>query len=291
MTDSFSLQDATVAIVGLGLMGGSLALALGAQNACRRIIGVTRDGKTCQAALDRGYLDVAGPELSLASEADVIILATPVRTIIEQLPQVGQVARQGAIIMDLGSTKHAITQAMQVLPPHVEPIGAHPMCGKETFGFEAAEATLYRDATFVLTPLARTSAPTLALAESLAINVGARPTVLDAARHDEIVAITSHLPFILASTLMTTAAELARDDDSIYTLAASGFRDTSRLAASDTTMMLDTLMTNRENVVVAARACSRHLDELANLIERQAEDALRAMFQDAATRRRAIFKP
>jgi prephenate dehydrogenase len=291
MTDSFSLQDATVAIVGLGLMGGSFALALGAQNACRRIIGVTRDGKTCRAALDRGYVDVAGPELSLASGADVIILATPVRTIIEQLPQVGQVAREGAIIMDLGSTKHAIAQAMQVLPPHVEPIGAHPMCGKETFGFEAAEATLYRNATFVLTPLARTSAPTLALAKSLAITVGARPTILDAARHDEIVAITSHLPFMLASTLMTTAAELARDDDSIYTLAASGFRDTSRLAASDTTMMLDTLMTNRENVVAAARACSRHLDELANLIERQAEDALRAMFQDAATRRRAIFKP
>ena len=285
----FSLRDATVAIVGLGLMGGSLAMALHAQNACRKILGVTRNPATRQAALSGAIVDAASADLTLAAEADVIILATPVRTILEQLPQVGAIAREGAIIMDLGSTKLEITHAMEGLPAHIEPIGAHPMCGKETFGFDAADADLYRNAVFVLTPLARTLPATLAFAESLAVTLGARPVVLDPARHDRIVAAISHLPFALAATLMTTADELARADDLLYGLAASGFRDTSRLAAGDTTMMLDILLTNHEDVAVALRAYAQHLDELAELIDRQDETALHAILQDAAMKRRQLF--
>jgi prephenate dehydrogenase len=286
--DGFALPDATVAIVGLGLMGGSLALALRAKNICQRILGITRNPAARESGLARGAIDAASADLSLASEADVIILATPVRTILDQIPQVGQIAREGAVVMDLGSTKRAITQAMEALPPHVEPIGAHPMCGKETFGFDAAEADLYRNATFVLTPLARTSASTLALAESLVRAIGARPLVLDAARHDQMVALTSHLPFALASTLMTTVGEMAHADASVYRLAASGFRDTTRLAAGDATMMLDTLITNRENVSRAVRLCAHHLNELADLIAAGNEPELRSLLQSAAVQRRAL---
>ncbi len=285
----FSLRDATVAIVGLGLMGGSLAKALRAQNACRKILGITRNAAARQAALSGAVVDAASADLALVSEADVIILATPVRTILEQLPQVGAIARAGAIVMDLGSTKLEITRAMEALPAHVEPIGGHPMCGKEMFGFAAAAADLYCDAVFVLTPLARTSTSTLAFAESLAGTLGARPVVLDAARHDRIVAAISHLPFALAATLMTTADELARADDLLYVLAASGFRDTSRLAAGDATMMLDILLTNHENVAAALRAYVQHLDELAELIDQQDETALRAILQDVAMKRRKLF--
>ena len=285
----FSLRDATVAVVGLGLMGGSLAMALRARRACRKILGITRNVAARQAALSRAVVDAASPDLALVSEADVIILATPVRTILEQLPQVGTIAREDAIIMDLGSTKLEITRAMEGLPAHLEPIGAHPMCGKETFGFNAADADLYRDAVFVLTPLARTSASTVACAESLAVTIGARPIVLDAARHDKIVAAISHLPFALAATLMKTTDELAQADDLLYVLAASGFRDTSRLAAGDVTMMLDILLTNRENVAAALRTCAQNLDELAELIDRQDEAALRAVLQGAAMKRRQLF--
>jgi prephenate dehydrogenase len=285
----FLLRDATIAVVGLGLMGGSLAMALRARKACRKILGITRNAAARQAALSGAILDAASADLTLAAEADVIIMAAPVRTILEQLPQVGTIVREGAIIMDLGSTKLEITRAMEGLPAHVEPIGAHPMCGKETFGFDAADADLYRNAVFVLTPLARTSASSLALAESLAVTIGARPIVLDAARHDKIVAAISHLPFALAATLMTTADELAHADDLLYVLAASGFRDTSRLAAGDATMMLDILLTNHENVAAALRVYAHHLDELAELIDRQDEIALRAILQDAAMKRRQLF--
>jgi prephenate dehydrogenase len=283
------LKDATVAIVGLGLMGGSLALALRSKNACKALLGITRSPTTRIQALARGVVDRASADLSLASEADVIILATPVRTILEQLPQVGAIAHEGTIVMDLGSTKREIATAMDSLPAYVEPIGVHPMCGKETFGFDASDANLYQNAPFVLTPLARTSPATLSFAESFAVTLGARPMVLDSARHDRIVAAISHLPFTLAATLMTAADELARADDVLYRLAASGFRDTSRLASSDTTMMLDILLTNRENVADVMRVYSRYLAELAELIDRQDETALRAILHHAAERRRKLF--
>jgi prephenate dehydrogenase len=283
-----SLQESTLGIVGLGLMGGSLAMALRAGNACRSIIGVTRNARTRHEALERGVVDVAGGELGLVADADVIVLATPVHKIIEQLPQVGLAARAGAVVMDFGSTKRDILRAMQDLPAHVEPIGAHPMCGKETSGFESADADLYRKAVFVLTPLERTSPETLALAQSLAAVIGARPLVLEAERHDRMVAAVSHLPFVLASTLMTTADELAQADDLLYTLAASGFRDTSRLAASDTTMMLDILLTNRANVAAAIRASAQHLRELADLIESADEITLRSRLERAASSRRRL---
>ncbi len=285
-----ALQESALAIVGLGLMGGSLALALRKQNAVRKIIGVTRNPRTRADALARRVVDAAGPDLSLVAEADVVVLATPVRTILSQLPQVGAVAQAGTVVMDFGSTKRDIVAAMQSLPPQVEPIGAHPMCGRETSGYESSEAGLYRGAMFVLTPLDRTSPQTLALAESLAAALEARPIVLDAARHDRIVAAVSHLPFALAAALMATADELARADDRVYPLAASGFRDTSRLAASDVTMMLDILMTNRENVADLLHASAHHLDELAHLVAAGDEPALRLRLERAAASRRGWSK-
>ncbi|MBI4787955.1 MAG: prephenate dehydrogenase [Chloroflexi bacterium] len=286
---AFALRDATIAIVGIGLMGGSLALALRAQNACRAILGITRSPATRDQALARGAVDEASGHLSLAASADVIVLATPVRTIMRQMAEIGAVARAGAVIMDLGSTKQAIVRAMEQLPARLEPIGAHPMCGKETFGFHAADAALFQNAPFVLTPLARTSPATLALAQTLALTVGARPIVLDPARHDRIVGAISHLPFALAATLMATAADLAQNDDLLFTLAAGGFRDTSRLAASDTTMMLDILLTNSNHVANLMRTYAARLNQFADSIEGKDESALRTMLEHAARSRRELY--
>jgi prephenate dehydrogenase len=235
-------------------------------------------------------LDEASGDLSLASSADVVIVATPVRTIIEQLGVLGALARQGTIIMDLGSTKQAIVNVMEQLPLHLETIGGHPMCGKEQFGFSAADANLYRNAPFILSPLARTSPETIAFARSLVTSIGARPVLLDPARHDRIVAAISHLPYMLACTLMASAGEIAQADDLVLPLAASGFRDTSRLAASETTMMLDILMTNRANVAQLLRAFGERLTDLADRMELQDENALFSILQDAAVQRRELYQ-
>ncbi len=162
-------------------------------------------------------------------DADVVVLATPVRTILRLLPEVGRHARPGALVLDMGSSKQQICAAMADLPAGLQPVGGHPMCGKEVAGFEAAEPDLYRGKVFVLCPLERTALSALAGASMLALAVGARPLRLDPAEHDRAVAAISHLPYAVAVALVNAVD--AGGDDTTWALAASGFRDTSRVAA------------------------------------------------------------
>ena len=164
-SDHIPLRDAQVTIVGLGLMGGSLAAALKQANACRRVVGVVRRRGAAALALEREWVDEASRNLAdVLPEADLVVLATPVRTILELLPGVGNRVRPGCLVMDLGSTKAVVTQALRSLPEHVMVVGGHPMCGKEASGIEAAEASLFEGQVFVLTPLRRTRLSALALA-------------------------------------------------------------------------------------------------------------------------------
>jgi prephenate dehydrogenase len=196
------LQDCSVAVVGLGLMGASLCLDLKSSQLCREVRGVARRTQTVLDAFFAHAVDLATNDLQTGIlGADIVILATPVRTIVSTLEEIGPRLWPGALVMDMGSTKADICAAMAHLPAGVQPVGGHPMCGKETAGFEAAECGLYRNATWVLSPLPRTSPEALALAAELAQAVGARPVVLEAARHDRLVASISHLPFLLASAL------------------------------------------------------------------------------------------
>ncbi len=280
----------TLAIVGLGLMGGSLALALKEKNTAQKIIGITRTRATLDAALQRGAIDMASDSLDAAREADIIVLAAPVRTILQHISNLKEIARDGALVLDMGSTKRAIVNAMNQLPERLLAVGGHPMCGKEVAGFEAAEAALYQNKMFVLTPTERSTHNALHIARTLAETIGSRVIELDAARHDEIVAAVSHLPYIVASNLAATVDEFARTDKVVWKIAASGFRDTSRLAASDVQMMLDILLTNSENVADLMRAYSRRFGELADLIYDQDEETLRELLEGAAQVRRELNK-
>jgi prephenate dehydrogenase len=271
-----SLKDAQVAVVGLGLMGGSLTGAL--RGRCRTVVGVARRTETVETALaqnlvDRGTTDLADG----VCEADVVILATPVRVVLRLLPEVGPFLREGCLLMDLGSTKSQIVARMAELPDHVQPLGGHPMCGKELSGIEAADSRLYGGTTFVLTPLPRTSEAALALGRSLVEAIGARAVVLEPDRHDRLVAAVSHLPYLVACGLVGTAEWVASTDPMAREVAASGFRDTSRLAASDVTMMLDILLTNRQAVAETLKAYQAHLCNLAHLIQSGDEKGLRTV--------------
>jgi len=286
-----SLRDARVAVVGLGLMGGSLALALMERFLCREVIGVARRADTVREAMARGVAHRATADMAdgLAG-ADVIVLATPVRSILRQIGQLAAMPLGPCVLLDLGSTKADIVAAMEELPPQVQPLGAHPMCGKEAAGLGVAEPGLYEGAPWVLVPLARTSSAALALAQELAVAVGARPLIIaDAERHDRLVAAISHLPYSLAVALVLTTTELGAADQMVWRLAASGFRDTSRLAASDVTMMLDILLTNRLAVQDALRRTCDHLGRLADLLAAGDEDELRALLLAAHECRAPMF--
>lgn len=278
----------TVAIIGLGLMGGSMALALLEKQPDAKVIGIDRDSTARAQAVRRGIDGQA--DLRAVELADIIVLATPVKSILDQLPAVGERAKEGALILDLGSTKREIVHAMEKLPSRVHPIGGHPMCGRESAGFQMAEPGLYREAVFVLTPPKRTTQEAIDRGKAFVGLLGAHPMLLDADRHDRAVAAVSHLPFALAATLVNRTMQMSGSDSTMLTLAAGGFRDTTRLAASDTRMMLDTLLTNRDNVADDLRAFSRELDVLAALVAAGDEAALELVFDRAAKQRREMFK-
>ena len=265
-----------MAVVGLGLMGASLCMDLKEGNLCREVRGVARRTRTVLDAFFAHAVDLATNDLQTGIlGADIVILATPVRTIIATLEEIGPRLWPGALVMDMGSTKGDICAAMEHLPASIQPVGGHPMCGKETAGFEAAECGLYRNATWVLAPLPRTSPDALALATELALAVGARPLVLEAQRHDRLVASISHLPFLVASALTAAVAEVGADDPTVWDVAAGGFRDTSRVAASDTQMFLDILLTNRAAVLEQLDRFTCELSAVRELLAAEDEAGLR----------------
>ncbi len=243
-----SFRARHLAIVGLGLMGGSMALAM--RDYADRITGIDPDeGARCN-ALARKMVDCATDDLfEGVNRADVVVLATPVRVIVEMLEmQIGSYLRSNTLVIDIGSTKQDIVEAMAKLPIGVNAVGGHPMTGKENGGIEEADESLYHNRPFVLCPSRRTTPAALLHARSFVETLGALPSEMDAERHDQIVAGVSHLPYLLSATLVATVSRQADTDRAYWELAAGGFRDTSRLAASDVTMMGDILSTNTKAV-------------------------------------------
>lgn len=256
-------------VVGLGLMGGSLALAL--KDHADRITGVELNAAARELALEKGI--VAGATADLregVADADVVVLATPVRSIIEMLEQrLGAWLRSNTLLLDLGSTKQRINLAMRDLPIGILAVGGHPMTGRELSGLEASDATMFRGRPFVLCPNRRTTPSALLRARALVQALGAFPIEMDAERHDRVVAAISHLPYLLSTALVATVANEGENDAAIWELAAGGFRDTSRLAGSDVRMMGDILSTNTQAVATILAMFRMQLAQLeAMLISR-----------------------
>jgi prephenate dehydrogenase len=255
------------------------------------VIGVARQAATARVALEAGLVDSATTDLAAGvNEADIVVLAAPVRAILDLIPRVGALIKPGALVMDLGSSKAAVCAALGALPPHVTAVGGHPMCGKERGGLAAADPALYEGAPFVLVATQRSTPAALAQAVELARAVGARPLVVEAARHDAAVAAISHVPFLLAVALVQAAAEQATADDGLaWTLAAGGFRDTTRVAAGEVAMMRDTLLTNRAAVTAHLARVETALGTLRTLIERDDEAGLTTYLAAAQEIRRRLF--
>ena len=283
------ISESKVTIIGLGLMGGSLAGAL--RGKCREVVGVARRAETAKQAISHGLIDVETTDVEAGVKgADIVVLATPVRTIIEIVRTIGPHLQDRAILIDLGSTKGEIVNEMDKLPAHVEPLGAHPMCGKELSGISAADPRLYFEKTFILVPLHRTSPAAIDIGREVIRAIGAVPLVIDdAKRHDFLVGTLSHLPYLLACALVQTADATTSQDSAAWEIVASGFRDTSRVAASDVDMMTDIILTNRNEILGALHEYSSHLNELEHLIKNEDEQGLRQALSYARGKRMEMF--
>lgn len=282
--------DRSVCLVGIGLMGASFAMALKASGYSGHLTGVSRSEDTRRKALERGIVDAATTDLAAGvRDADIVILCTPVRLLIEQIGQLSGLCKDGAIITDMGSTKTAIIGAMDGLPARLRAIGSHPMCGKETAGIDVAEASLYQGAPWILTRSARTDDDTLKTIRALAERVGARTREIGVERHDILLSQASHLPFVLSSAMVYTTEQFAQNDPEVWQVMAGGYRDTSRVAASDVTMWIDILLTNADAILGTIRDFQFNLDQFAAMLERRDESGLAAFMARAAAARKAKY--
>jgi len=280
----------TVAIVGLGLMGGSWGMALKKHRLAARRIGFGR-ASTVERALAMDAVDEGTDDLRKAvEEAQLIILAPPVGAILNLIPRLEGIASPEALLTDVGSTKRLICErAREVFGGEPLFLGGHPLAGKERAGVENADAALFTNARYVLTPLDEglLGDPRVKAFVSSVLAIGARPYFMDPARHDRALAFLSHLPQLVSSGLASLIAEENNHSQLPVELAASGFRDVTRLAESPYSVWRDICLTNHENIQQALEALIGKLE----FMKRHLNDhALEREFQQAAKLREELKK-
>ncbi len=260
------LSETRVIVVGIGLMGGSMAKALSAH--AQSLVAVDLDGDARQQIVADGVAEQAVEMLSqlTLTPDDLLLLCTPVGLIIETIRQLPKLAPDGCMLMDVGSTKWDVCRTMNDLPGWFQAIGGHPMCGKESSGYRYSTADLFANQTFILTPTARTTPHLRDIADEVVALLASHPVVLPPKEHDRIVALTSHLPYLIASTLMQQATSAADDTETVWQVSATGFRDTSRHSGSRPAMMRDILITNRQAVVQQLLRFQRELAAVVELV-------------------------
>jgi prephenate dehydrogenase len=243
------------AVVGLGLIGGSLAMALRAAGA--RVIGVDVDATAIETAIRRGAVDEGGTRLDGIATADLVVIATPLDQVAPAAIAAARRMRPGALLTDVGSVKAPIVAAVNsALPPGAQFVGGHPMAGSEGAGIAAADAALLAGRIFVLTPTGRTAPETVAALRAVVTRIGMRPIVLDPLQHDELVAQVSHLPYLLSVALLRAVADDAR------AVAGPAMAEMTRIAHSPAALWAEICRQNREAIL---RALARYEGELARL--------------------------
>lgn len=267
----------TVAIFGVGLIGGSFALALRKAGFGGRIIGVSSHD-TIRAALAAGVIDEALPAQQAAAQADLLYLSQPICKIIDSLAELNAWVKPEALITDAGSTKQAIVDRAGQVISHAQFLGGHPMAGRERRGVEAAEADLFEGRPYVITPRSASDLETPAAREFLAWipRIGSFPVILRPDQHDRTVAFTSHLPQLAATALAAMLDGRPEPQTGVY---GPALLDSTRLALSSFDIWRDIFTTNRDQILVALESYIVTLQAFRQTLDR---DAMRRHFDAAA---------
>jgi prephenate dehydrogenase len=276
-----SLANARITIFGLGLMGGSLAMSL--KGSCTSIYGIDPDPSAVAYANEHKIVDRASvsPQM-LLPQTNFVILAAPVGTIIKLIQALPELHPGKAVVLDIGSTKVDIVREMENLPSRFDPVGGHPMCGKEKISLINAEPGLFQNATFAFTMCKNSTHNAQGLAEQLAYKVGANPVWLDAHTHDKWASATSHFPYLLASALSLSTPTSAAP------LVGPGFRSTTRIAATPVSLMLDIFATNQANILDSLDTFREQLDQIRLMLATKDYSSLQAIMERSASHQKNI---
>lgn len=251
-------------LIGCGLMGGSFALALKRAGLVKRVVGYSKSPSTTERARQMGVIDVEAPSALLAvSGADLVLLAVPVSATEATFKAIRHLITKDTLVMDVGSTKRDVVDtARRVLKDQVGIfVPAHPIAGKELSGVEHADADLYTGRQVILTPIERTLTVQLDKAQKLWTSLGCNVTLMSPEAHDAAYAAVSHLPHMIAFALMNAIKGQQQSED-FLSLAGPGFRDFTRIAASDPQMWRDVLLSNREEILAQSKQFQRALHAL-----------------------------
>jgi cyclohexadieny/prephenate dehydrogenase len=281
-----------ITLIGIGLIGGSIALEARKRGLARSIVAATRSAATAAAANKLKLADHCGTDLAAACDgADLVIVCTPVGACGEVAKAVAAKLKPGCIISDVGSVKQAVVRAMQPhLPAGVHFVPAHPVAGTENSGPEAALLDLFQGRWTILTPLPNSDSKAVEKLQAFWEALGSQVEKIDPADHDRILAITSHLPHLIAYTIVGTADDLGGHLNSeVLKYAAGGFRDFTRIAASDPTMWRDVFLNNREAVLEVLARFQEDLFYLQRAIRWGEGDKLFDLFTRTREIRRALI--
>lgn len=281
-----------VAIIGLGLIGGSLGLALKKSGeADLRIVGIPRRSETIEQAIKLGAIDEGTTDhVKGVAETDLVFLCTPISLIIPVLKEIAPALKKGAIVTDVGSSKQLIVaEAEKAMPKGTFFVGGHPMAGKETFKLEASEAELFKGKKWLLTPTSKTSKKALEQVNKLVALIGAEVIEIEPRTHDQVVAAISHLPLAAAAAIVNSVAESSQQD-LLAKIAATGFRDTTRVASGDPLLGVDMFITNQKAVLKAISSFKRALSNIEKLIKEGNGEKIRAELAKAKKFRDSIYQ-
>jgi prephenate dehydrogenase len=250
-----------IAVIGVGLMGGSLGMAARERAGVDEVLGVSRRRESLELALERGAVTGACASVEeAAAAADLVFVCTPVRLVAEHVRAALAAAPEGAVVSDVGSTKGPL---MRGLTPaqQARVVGGHPLCGSETAGVANARASLYDGATYFLTPGAHVDPGAYQRLYDFVSAIGARPVAVDAEEHDHVMAVVSHLPHVLANILMTQAGTNPGSRDALLS-AGPSFRDLTRIAGSNRRVWTDIFLENRAALLAALASFQDGLQEV-----------------------------
>ena len=269
-----------VAIVGVGLIGGSMGLAIKRKGLAREVVGVSRHKRTLSLAKKARAIDKGSLDLRIIKDADLVILATPVSAIMELAPKISKIISQGCIVTDVGSTKQEIVRRLTKIFPSY--IGSHPLAGSEKHSIFYARADIFKNSLCLLTPVKFTDRLALQKVERLWRDLGCRTQFLSPKAHDKVLSFASHLPHALAFALISSVpAECLK-------FASRGLKDTTRIAASDATLWRDIFLSNRKNVLRAIGILQQDLSRIKSAIAREDNNLLGRILKRAQEKRESL---